>query len=81
LSEAEKAAVKSFLRSLLAESPFRSRWELARAAEVSEVSLNGWLAPRGGLPDALNLLRLMQAAGAVEERYCTPIPGRRRLGE
>lgn len=78
LSEQERRAVKAFLRHLYAESGFTTRWRLARAAEVSEVNLNEWLSDKGSLPSALNLLRLLQATEALEERFRTSIPVRER---
>lgn len=78
LSEEERQAVKAFLHNLYERSAFTSRWELAGAAGISELSLNEWLSPRGSLPNALNLLRLLQATEALERRFCTPIPQRRR---
>jgi hypothetical protein len=77
LSEQEKEAVKAFLHHLYEESQFTSRWDLAYAAGLSEVSLNEWLSPRGSLPNSLNLLRLLQATGALEKRFRTHIPTRR----
>src|SRR5262245_62194816 len=69
LSEQEKQAVKAFLQHLYEESPFMSRWDLAYAAGLSEVSVNEWLSPKGSLPNALNLLRLLQATDALEKRF------------
>jgi hypothetical protein len=77
LSEQEKTAVKSFLWNLVEQSRFDSRWHLAYEAGLSEVSLNEWLSPKGSLPNSLNLLRLLQATEALEERYRRPIPTRR----
>jgi hypothetical protein len=78
LSEEERAAVKEFLQNLYEQSGFTSRWELAGAAGLSEMGINEWLSPKGSLPNALNLLRLLQAADALDERFQTPIPSRRR---
>jgi hypothetical protein len=80
VTEDERRAVKIFLENLLRESGLETRWELARAAGVSELSLNEWLSSRGSLPSALNLLRLLQAVGALEEPFRTPIPTRRASG-
>jgi hypothetical protein len=78
LSEEEKAAVKTFLRNLYEQSRFTSRWELATAAGLSEMGINEWLSPKGSLPNALNLLRLLQATDALDESFRTAIPTRRR---
>lgn len=77
LTDEEIAAVKAFLRRLLAESHFNTRWELAWATGVSDSSINEWLSPKGSLPSALHLLQLLQATDALEERFRTPVPTRR----
>ena len=78
LSEAERQAVKVFLQQLYEQSAFAARWELAFAAGVSEANLNEWLSPKGSLPSALNLLRLLQAADALKPSFRAEIPPRRR---
>jgi hypothetical protein len=80
LSEAEREAVKAFLRNLVEQAGF-PRWELAFTAGLSEMSLHEWLSPKGSLPNALNLLRLLQATDALREPFQTPIPMRRRQAE
>jgi DNA-binding phage protein len=77
-TEEEKEAVKAFLHNLFEESRFGARWELAAAAGVSEASLNEWLSPKGNLPGALNLLRLLQATEALEPSFRSDVPTRRR---
>jgi hypothetical protein len=78
LSEDERQAVKTFLQNLYNQSGFASRWEFAAAAGISEVALNEWLSPKGSLPNSLNLLRLLQATEALDDRFRTAIPTRRR---
>jgi hypothetical protein len=71
LSEEERQAVKGFLLNLYEHSRFDSRWQLARAAGVSEVGVNEWLSPKGSLPNALNLLRLLSACEALADPFRT----------
>lgn len=71
--------MKAFLRNLVAQSGFTTRWELAFAAGIPESNINEWLSNKGSLPSAANLLRLLQATDAIDERFLTepPIPTRR----
>lgn len=80
VSEEERKAVKSFLCNLIKQSEIESRWQLAREAGVSELSLNEWMSEKGSLPSALNLLRLLQATGALEPSFRTEIPARQYSG-
>jgi transcriptional regulator with XRE-family HTH domain len=81
LSPEEKDAVKTFLNNLVAQSGFASRRDLAFAAGLSELGINEWLSPKGSLPSALNLLRLLQATDALNEPFRTFIPTRHRRSD
>lgn len=68
--------MKAFLTNLVDQSSFASRRDLAFAAGLSELGINEWLSPKGSLPNALNLLRLLQATEALDVRFRTAIPTR-----
>ena len=73
--------MKAFRTNLVERSDFSSRRDLAFAAGLSELSINEWLSPKGSLPNALNLLRLLQATGALHDRFHTDMPTRHQRRE
>lgn len=62
----EKDAVKAFVRDLYEGGGWKRRVDFARAADVSELSLNEWMSPKGSAPNAANLLRLIRAVPAYD---------------
>jgi hypothetical protein len=64
LEAAEREEVRGFVRWLYEYSGKRRWADFARLTEVSEYSLSEWRSGRG-MPNALNLLRMLEAVSAL----------------
>src|SRR5207248_2671384 len=75
-TDEEREAVRELVDRIFRESGAQTAARFARHIGVSELSLSGWRTGRE-MPDAVNLLRLLHAAGVVGPAPGYELPGSR----